>query len=113
MTARRTAPAAVPGTAARCPADHDVQPPDRQREHPVTLRHPLRPADQAAQGQFGPALDRTHLVHVHRLGQPPPQQVTPVVAQPVPRAPRNRPAGPPSNIPSTHPPPPPLPPPPP
>ncbi len=87
----------IPPSACRCllppsgrapsgqqPADHDVQSPDRKREQPVTLPDPPRPADQAAQEQFRPALDRTHLVHVHRLGQPLAQQVTLVLAQQVP-----------------------------
>ena len=82
-----------PGSVRQQPADHDVQPPDRQREHPVTLRHPLRPADQAAQGQFRPGPDRTHLVHVHRLGQPLAQQGTLVLAQQVPPGGEESPGG--------------------
>jgi hypothetical protein len=78
-------PAAVgqPFAVWEQPADHDVQPPDGQREQPVTLPDPLRAADQAAQGQFRPALDPADLVHVHRLGQPFVQQPPLVAAQQV------------------------------
>ena len=87
------AAAVRPGAVWQQPTDHDVQPPDRKREQPVTLPDLLRPADQATQEQFRPAPDRTHLVHVHRLGQPLAQQVTLVLAQQVPTGGEKPPGG--------------------